>query len=50
MRMRVTMTLREDLWRALQIEAIKQNTDCNSILESLMTEYLKKTKKKGGER
>jgi hypothetical protein len=50
MRIRVTTTLREDLWRALQIEAIKENTDCNSILEDLMAEYLKKAKRKGGER
>jgi hypothetical protein len=48
MRIRVTTTLREDLWRELQIEAIRQKTDCNAILEALMTEYLKKQKKKGG--
>ena len=50
MRIRVTTTLREDLWRALQHEAIKENTDCNAILEDLMEDYLKKQKRKGGKR
>lgn len=50
MRVRVTTTLAENLWRALQIEAIKRNTDCNAILEELIGAYLKKARKKGGER
>ena len=49
MRVRVTTTLRGDLWQALQIEAITQKTDCNAILEELIAAYLKK-RKKGGER
>lgn len=49
MRVRINTTLSADLWEALQIEAIRQKTDCNAILEELITAYLKK-QKKGGER
>ena len=50
MRVKVTTTLDGSLWQALQIEAIKQKRDCNAILEELMAAYLKKAKRKGGER
>lgn len=46
--MKVTTTLATDLWKALQIEAIRQGRDANDILEKLMASYLKKAKKKGG--
>lgn len=47
-RIRVTTTLSENLWRALQIEAINQRRDLNDILEELMAAYLKR--RKGGGR
>jgi hypothetical protein len=48
MRTKVTTTLRSDLWEALQIECIKRKCDANDILEELIAEHLKKSKK-GGE-
>jgi len=49
MRIKVTTTLRGDLWEALQIECVKRRCDANDILEQLIAEHLKKSKKKGGE-
>ncbi len=49
MRIKVTTTLRGDLWEALQIECIKRKCDANDILEDLIAQHLKKSKKKGGE-
>jgi hypothetical protein len=49
MRVKVTTTLRGDLWEALQIECVKRKCDANDILEKLIAEHLKKSKKKGGE-
>jgi len=48
MRIKVTTTLRGDLWEALQIERIKRKCDANDILEQLIVEHLKKPRK-GGE-
>jgi hypothetical protein len=47
--MKVTTTLRGDLWKALQIESIKRKCDANDILEQLIAEHLKLSKKKGGD-
>jgi hypothetical protein len=49
MRIKVTTTLRGDLWQALQIECIKRKCDANDILEELIAEHLRKSKKKGGD-
>jgi hypothetical protein len=49
MRIKVTTTLRGDLWEALQIECIKRKCDANDVLEQLIAEHLNKSKK-GGER
>jgi hypothetical protein len=49
MRIKVTTTLRGDLWEALQIECVKRKCDANDILEELIADHLKKSKKKGGE-
>jgi hypothetical protein len=49
MRIKVTTTLRGDLWEALQIECVKRKCDANDILEMLIADHLKKSKKKGGE-
>jgi hypothetical protein len=48
LRVKVTTTLSADLWKELQIEAIKQGRDANDIIEELMASYLKKTKRKEG--
>ena len=48
-RIKVTTTLRGDLWQALQIECVKRKCDANDILEQLIAEHLKTSKKKGGD-
>ena len=50
MRVKVTTTLAADLWEGLRIHAIKGKTDANTILEGLIAAYLKRAKKKGGEK
>jgi hypothetical protein len=47
MRIKVTTTLRGDLWEALQIECVKRKCNANDVLEQLIAEHLKK--KKGGD-
>jgi hypothetical protein len=47
MRIKVTTTLRGDLWEALQIECVKRKCDANDILEELITAHLKESKKGG---
>jgi hypothetical protein len=42
MRVKITTTLRGDLWEALQIECVKQKTYANDILEKLIANYLKR--------
>ena len=42
MRKMISTTIRVDLWRSLQVEAIKQGVNVNDILEKLVSEYLKK--------
>jgi hypothetical protein len=49
MRIKVTTTLRGDLWEALQIECVKRKCDANDILEMLIADHLKKSAKKGGD-
>lgn len=49
MRIKVTTTLRRDLYEALQIESIKRRCNANDILEELIAEHLKSSKKKDGE-
>jgi hypothetical protein len=39
-RKRVVTTLREDLWRNLQVEAVKRGVDANDILEELIAGFL----------
>ena len=48
MRVKVTTTLSPDLWKELQIEAIKQERDANDIIEKLLASYLKKPRRKEG--
>jgi hypothetical protein len=46
MRIKVTTTLRNDLWQALQIECVKRKCDANDILEQLIADHLKKSKER----
>jgi len=48
LRVKVTTTLSPDLWKELQIEAIKQERDANDIIEELLASYLKKPRRKEG--
>ena len=50
MRVKVTTTLAVDLWEELRVHAIRGKTDANVILEELIANYLKKSKKKGGKK
>lgn len=42
MRVKITTTLDGALWEKLQIEAVKDKTYANEILEKLIAEYLKR--------
>lgn len=47
MRIKVTTTIQEDLWRRLQVRAAQQVEDVNDILERLIEKYLRSAKKGG---
>ncbi len=46
-RIKVTTTMRRDLWEDLKLKALLSHKDMNDILESLIAAYLKKAKKGG---
>jgi len=48
MRVKVTTTIRADLWEDLRVHAVREKTDCNTILEGLIETYLKRVGRKGG--
>jgi hypothetical protein len=48
MRIKVTTTLDGALWEALQIQAVKEKTYANEILEKLIAGYLGRTAKRKG--
>jgi hypothetical protein len=49
MRKMVTTTLRQDLWRGLQVRALNEGRNANDVLEELIAAYLKKPlRRKGG--
>ncbi len=50
MRVKVTTTIRADLWEDLRVYAIREKTDANVILDALIEAYLKKARRKGGGR
>ena len=50
MRVKVTTTIRGDLWEELRVRAVREKTDCNTILEGLIESYLKRVGRKGGEK
>lgn len=41
MRKKMTTTLDEKILQALKIQAVKENTNMNRIIEKLVSEYLK---------
>ena len=45
LRAKVTTTLDAELWQELQIQALREKSYANDILEKLIAEYLKKVKK-----
>ncbi len=45
-RIKVTTTLDATLWEELQIQALREKSYANEILEKLIAEYLNKVKKK----
>ena len=50
MRVKVTTTIREDLWEKLRVHAVMEKTDCNTVLEKLLEVYLKGLKGRRGGR
>lgn len=49
MRVKFTTSIEKELVDAIKIQAIKEGTDVNKILEKLIIEYLQKTASKGDE-
>lgn len=45
-----TIVMPEDLWTELRMQSIREKTSASEIIRRLVTEYLKKAKKKGGDR
>jgi hypothetical protein len=43
-RAKVTTTLDAELWQELQIQALREKSYANDIMERLIAEYLKKVK------
>ena len=46
MRQPVTLSIDEDLYREIRIQAVRENRDVSTITEELYREYLKKAKGK----
>jgi len=46
MRQHVTLSIDEDLYREMKIQAVREDTDVSTITEELYREYLKRTKAK----
>lgn len=44
-RVKVTTTLDAELWQELQIQAVREKSYANDIMERLIADYLKKVKK-----
>ncbi len=44
-RAKVTTTLDAELWQELQIQAVREKSYANDIMERLIADYLKKVKK-----
>jgi hypothetical protein len=46
MRQHVTLSIEEDLYREMRIQAVKEDRDVSTITEELYREYLKRLKGK----
>jgi len=46
MRQHVTLSIDEDLYREMKIQAVKEDRDVSTITEELYREYLKRSKVK----
>lgn len=46
MRQKVTLSIDEELYREIRIQAVRENTDVSTITEALYREYLKRSKGK----
>jgi len=46
MRQKVTLSLDEDLYREMKLQAVREDRDVSTITEELYAEYLKRTKAK----
>jgi len=46
MRQKVTLSIDEDLYREMKLQAVREDTDVSTITEELFREYLKKPKAK----
>ena len=47
MRQHVTLSIDEDLYREIKIQAVREDRDVSTITEELYREYLKQSKSKG---
>jgi hypothetical protein len=43
MRQKVTLSLDEDLYREMKLQAVREDTDVSTITEELYREYLKRS-------
>jgi len=46
MRQKVTLSIDQDLYREMKIQAVRENRDVSTITEELYREYLKRLKAK----
>jgi predicted CopG family antitoxin len=44
-----TIVMEDDLWTELRMQALREKTSASEIIRRLVSDYLKKAKKKGGE-
>jgi predicted CopG family antitoxin len=43
-----TIVMEDDLWTELRMQALREKTSASEIIRRLVSDYLKKAKKKGG--
>jgi predicted CopG family antitoxin len=43
-----TIVMEDGLWTELRMQALREKTSASEIIRRLVSDYLKKTKKKGG--
>jgi predicted CopG family antitoxin len=43
------IVIEDELWAELRMQAIRERTSASEIVRRLVSEYLKRTKKKGGD-